>query len=921
MCCHLSRGNPHSRILLGAAVPASWGILCSNDKAHQHDAATRAAVKLEQTMLIAMQNAGIDPPPALIDDGIIHRYAGPNDKEKKNWYILYPPTNGLQAGSFGRWSGADNGAIKWCSKEQHTFTEEEKKEYARRQQDARRKQAEDRQRAADECAAWCKEAWAKACQAPEDHPYLVKKQVKPFGLKSYNGSLMVPVKDVSQNLHGIQFIQADGTKKFKTGTAKAGHFHMIGRPVDNLVIITEGYATAASIHMATGHCVFVAFDAGNLQTVAEFVHKRQPAWRIVIAADNDRWAKEMLPDGSIKYHPVPCTLGGIKRINTGYERAEEAVKAVGGILAVPQFKDDCTHPTDFNDLHGLEGLEEVKRQIIRPTLPIAEYVPPPTDDDSPPPAEIDLEQFQPHELHGMPFIPLGYDQGEYFFLPHGCGQVKIFKPDAMSKKNLMTLAPLQQWEGSFQGKQGFNADAAANCLIQTSHKIGIYDSDRIRGLGAWEDKGRSVLHLGDVLVVDGKRTQLNAFKTRYIYERAISIADEEIKPLKASEAAKVIELCDMLSWEKPINGRLLAGWCVAAVICGALKWRPHMWLTGPSGTGKSSIIDNIIKALIGPFLKNVLSTTTEAGLRNLLGCDAFSVFFDEFEAEDRHAGGRIKSILEFARPASCNTDAAIIKAKMGGGGVNRYQPRSCIGWASVGVSLTQLADVNRVSVLTLKKGDQDHFNNTIVPFWTNNLTDAFCRGFRARAISLIPTIRANCDVFQRAVTERLGSRRGGDQYGTLLACAFSLCSSNIQTPDQAREWVNAQDWTEQVIAEDQSDERRCLQVILGALVRCEDGIDRSIGELLQDIETTIGGDGAKEKVLIRHGVKHVHGGFNIANQHEGIKKILANTPWAENWKQMLARLPMATKSNGSVARFGACVSAFVALPIKYVLEE
>lgn len=865
-------------------------------------------------MINAMREAGIDTPDVLIDDGKIHRYAGAGDKpqNKKNWYILYPIENGIQAGSFGRWIGDSNGAVKWCNRDTREFTEEEKKEYRRRQEDLRRRQAEDRKQAAEECIAKCKDIWANAAEATDGHPYLVKKQVKAYGLKIMGDALLVPIKNLKNELQGIQFIKPDGSKVFKTGVDYIGAVHMIGKPIDYTLIITEGYATGASIHQATGHAVLVSFVAGNLKAVAEAARSKRPTWRVIIAADNDRWAKETKPDGSIIYHDVPCELKGVKRINTGRVKAADAAKAARAETVYPIFDDVSTHPTDFNDLHILEGEARVKHLIFPP--PMAEYEPPLVDDDYVTP-DIDPDQFSEHPLTKAPFQLLGYDHGEYFYLSNGNGQVKSLSADKHTAAHLLTLAPLQWWESNFEAKQGFNESMAKNILIQTSHSVGIYDSSRVRGLGAWEDKGRSVLHLGDTLVVDGKRIPISGFKSHFIYERAISISDEETKPLPASEANKLIQLCELLSWEKPINSRLLAGWCVAAVVCGALKWRPHMWLTGPSGSGKSWIIHNIIKAVAGPHLKGMLGSTTEAGLRNALKNDAFSVFFDEFEAEDKNAAARIQAILEFARPASSNEDSKIYKAKSGGGGVNSYQPRSCIGVASINVNMSQKADLSRVSVLSLVPGSRDHFEGKIIPFFTQNFTPEFLRGIRSRSIIQIPTINKNAEVFQRAVTAQMGSRRCGDQYGSLLACAYSLCSSGEVTLDQAREFVGRQDWEGHLLTDEQSDERTCLSAILESLIMVAPGTHLNVAELLIESDDVIG-DSFEKKLLSRHGIKYVLGGFVIANKHSGVAKMLNSTPWAGNWSRILARLPGAIKTDNT--KFHGGQSRGVMLPISFV---
>ena len=1190
-------------------------------------------------MITAMQEAGLDPG-EVIPDGKLHRFDVPGDRPRSQngWYVLFDDGDNIQGGRFGSWKTGAN--IVWSSRKPTDFSPAEKKAYAAKMEAARRQREAERQKVAEECRAWCKQAWADAKPATDDHPYLKRKGVKAYGLKLMGDALIAPVCSLDRTIHGIQFIQPDGTKKFKTGSAKQEHFHLIGKPVDGTMIVCEGYATGASIHEATGYGVLVAFDAGNLKPVAESIHKQRPHLRIIVAADDDQW-----------------TAG-----NPGATKAAEAAKAVGGAVVFPRFVSLETKPTDFNDLGTLEGVEAVRRQILEPLPPVEqEGPPPPADAPAPAPPPIEGEAEPEFSLDTAPFQLLGYDHGEYFFLAHGNGQVKALTADKLTKAHLLTLAPLQWWQGAFPARTSFDEEAARNMLIQKSHARGIYDADNVRGLGAWEDAGRSVLHLGDKLKVDGVPVPLSTFRSRYLYERAISISGEETKPLGTKEAHKLLELCDMLSWEKPINGRLLAGWCVDAIICGALKWRPHIWLTGPSGSGKAQphtakvltpqgwttmgdlkvgdyvttpdnsygkvlqvhpqgrvpvykvtfsdgrstrataehlwkvrangdwrlkttlglidalgfcgskvaaplaqpldiidngkvglpihpyilgallgdghlatigkrnagqikitvyddeirerikqflpddvfmdttnhefeysfkhlssygavfrtvlkdlallgsrsynkfipqayldaniedrfhllqglmdtdgtagtggsmsfctvspqlaedvaylvrslggcakisekkthfthkgvkkegllaynisirfadrsqlfhlkrkservnkihqyldctylqvesvvpdgeeesscisidhperlyvtddfvvthnswVIHNIIKPAIGPHLKGMLGSTTEAGLRNALRNDAFSVFFDEFEAEDKHAAARIQSILEFARPASSNEDSKIYKAKSGGGGVNSYQPRSCIGVASINVNMSQKADISRVSVLSLVKGTRERFDEIIVPFWAEHFTPEFYRALRARTIALIPVIIANAEVFQRAITLLLGNRRGGDQYGALLAGAYSLCSSSVATFDQAKEWVGQQDWDGHAATEDQSDELQCLSAILEGIVK-HGQKERSIGELLAATQGTVTYE--EKETLLRHGIKCQDGYFIIANSHSGIARILEKTPWAGNWGRILGRLDGCLKTGAE--RFGGGVSRGVVLPMSYI---
>jgi putative DNA primase/helicase len=81
--------------------------------------------------------------------------------------------------------------------------------------------------------------------------------------------------------------------------------------------------------------------------VAKALRDKGPSREVIIAADNDQFN-----DG-----------------NPGLTKATEAARAIRARLAVPQFKDTTTKPTDFNDLHRLRGLDTVKEQIESATLP------------------------------------------------------------------------------------------------------------------------------------------------------------------------------------------------------------------------------------------------------------------------------------------------------------------------------------------------------------------------------------------------------------------------------------------------------------------------------------------------------------------------------------------------------------------------
>ncbi len=183
--------------------------------------------------------------------------------------------------------------------------------------------------------------WEAAQPAPDSHPYLARKGVRAHGLRvDADGRLLVPVRNGSE-LHSLQYINADGDKRFLPGGRVSGGCYAFGKAGET-VCIAEGFATAATINEATGYPVAVAFNCGNLEAVARAVRDKLPRARLILCADDDART-----DG-----------------NPGLTKATDAARAVGGLLAVPDFGADRPEgATDFNDLAKHRGADAVQACI------------------------------------------------------------------------------------------------------------------------------------------------------------------------------------------------------------------------------------------------------------------------------------------------------------------------------------------------------------------------------------------------------------------------------------------------------------------------------------------------------------------------------------------------------------------------------
>ena len=170
-------------------------------------------------------------------------------------------------------------------------------ELARRERERKEREAAEARRIAKEQEQAAEEAdqlWAQASESGSS-AYLVRKGVQGFGVRyDHFGWLLVPVRDAKGKLWNVQRIapgpvEGGPSKLFVKGGRKSGLWHMIGSLAQaHTLLIAEGYATAASLHQATGLPVAVAFDAGNMANVAQALRAEFSLAALVLCGDDDK---------------------------------------------------------------------------------------------------------------------------------------------------------------------------------------------------------------------------------------------------------------------------------------------------------------------------------------------------------------------------------------------------------------------------------------------------------------------------------------------------------------------------------------------------------------------------------------------------------------------------------------------------------
>ncbi|EJD9082981.1 hypothetical protein Q3R78_004463 [Salmonella enterica] len=204
--------------------------------------------------------------------------------------------------------------------------------------------------------------WSKMPDAPDTHAYLARKGVTASAgvkLDKYD-NLVIPLRNTDSELRSLQYIKPDGTKNLKKGAEKTGNYFVVGGELNPQVplLYAEGYATAASLHQATGMPVIMTVDAGNMVTVS-------------------RKLSELYPDSA---HIILGEDDFTKDDNKGLNKAREAAEAIGGTYIIPQFTESeralafagAGSFSDFNDIHASRGIDAVRDQlapVLDPLLP------------------------------------------------------------------------------------------------------------------------------------------------------------------------------------------------------------------------------------------------------------------------------------------------------------------------------------------------------------------------------------------------------------------------------------------------------------------------------------------------------------------------------------------------------------------------
>ena len=504
-----------------------------------------------------------------------------------------------------------------------------------------------------------------------------------------------------------------------------------------------------------------------------------------------------------------------------------------------------------------------------------------------------------------PFTFLGYDRRYHFFLQHHTGQIYSITKGSISPFDLYELAPLEFWENYFSDQNArnpvVNYRAATNTLIQKSNAMKPFSFDKLRGRGAWLEDGKLLINTGEYIIYEGNKIHVKEFKNNgHIYERLPEKKfNLECDALSENERLKIWKCLKKLSIKSELELFYLLGWCIVSVFCGATEWKSNLWLTGPSGSGKSFVLKCIVSCFIGEFKDFVKGDTTAVGIMQSGPTDSLPVIRDEAEP-DPEGIAKIRSMLSLIRSTTSEKENAVVKKGTSNHKGITFSNHRAFLLTSVNPLLTKESDKSRFSVVKMTQNLQYKWED-LQPELLNCFTKEIGEKIRKRTYNNFDVLLKNIEIFKMAVGAILKKQRYGDQIGTLIAGAMLFLDGLEYDYKKAIDVCSKILKQFDIHEDDTTDEIKCLRKIFNSRIKWINYAEKNEEVTLLSLVNMAFGkndnnngieDNKAKTECLKYGIKcDVENNIiNIAGNYEWIKGLLKNTEWEYNYSIVLRNL-------------------------------
>lgn len=503
------------------------------------------------------------------------------------------------------------------------------------------------------------------------------------------------------------------------------------------------------------------------------------------------------------------------------------------------------------------------------------------------------------ESDPIPFIHLGYDDARHYFLPRGANIVKRISQGSFNKTKLLELAPLSWWCMQYMDKKGFDVDVAIDTTIRDSERHGIFQPSRIRGTGVWMHGDRLVINNGNE-VTDEYGSPITP-DTQFYYvksDKRMGNFSGEISTVE--QGYRLTELFTTQGFETEFEALALLGWTLIAPFGGILRWRPHVWLTGPAKSGKSWILENIVQPMVSPFFHRGTGKTSSPGIYRSIKNTACPILLDEMEPgknANKETIQKIEEKLELARNASSDFSSVFTLTSMSGSGLTEeFCVRSCFCFASILPYFSGEAIESRIILSRLKniKLTRNKIAKTRELMTGGVMADPMI--YQRRIFRKLKFIIKNIDVANEIFLSETGDQRKSDNLAPIFAAIYALLN-DTETVDVPKMKNLISTFINDLAIEKtttESDEDRLLFELLDFTLQLSPGERVSIAELILEASNQAERiSDERHNALQRNGIRTIviedKVYLAIASSHSAIKRILSDTMYHSNYYEVLKR--------------------------------
>lgn len=536
------------------------------------------------------------------------------------------------------------------------------------------------------------------------------------------------------------------------------------------------------------------------------------------------------------------------------------------------------------------------------------------DDEAPPPPPPD----EPEDLGpGCPVGFLGQRDDGFHFFDH-LGQLRVLNAQKIAQGPQISalFGPAgHEWLAlKFPGKDKdgniidgkFHNGRVNLWILDQSRRAGLFDPTMpVRGIGVWRAGTVAVAHLGHTILW-GDDWRAPGFAASGALWPAYHRAAEPADPAPRHAAIDLELMFARWNWREPLGAQLLFGLWAAGMMGAAIPWRPHAFIVGEAGSGKSTLFE--LMGMANP-LALLVDDYTEAGLRQTLSTHASAALLDEADPDDAVAAEKLQRVIGLLRRASGGAGATVLR----GGSAGTGQQFNVVASAIMGGTLPPNLlpqDASRILVLGLRALPRDSRPPT--PREVAEIR-RLAPGLLARAVEALPRFP---DAFDAARKQILaldgGSPRVADQLGAILA-ARHVMQREEEFPVMGDELAELA-WAIPTEEEKQVDSgpSQCLHHLLHSGLESYRSGERPLvrGMMVRALGPPDPDSNFARRDLFDHGMRigpyPLKGGgadwLYVMNRHPRLSTIFAGTRWAGGkWSEELSRLPGAERPRNPVA--------------------